>query len=65
MKESLLNGSWINEKNSAYICRKPIDENEVSLTFRLPTYLLRHRLPKGEWLPPALDLVFGSRYCVV
>jgi len=29
------------------------------LTFRLPSYLLSRRLPRGGWLPPPLDFVLG------
>jgi len=35
------------------------------LTFRLPSYLLKHRLPKGCGGYHPLDLVFGSQYCIV
>jgi len=33
------------------------------LTFKLPRYFLRHQLPKG--VTTHLDLVLGSRYCIV
>jgi len=39
-----------------------IEEGRV-LTFRLPSYLLWHQLPRV--VAPPLDLVFGSKYCIV
>src|SRR6218665_2356455 len=35
------------------------------LTFRLPSYFLLHWLPKGGGYHHPLDLVLGSRYCIV
>jgi len=67
--------SYFTFASSLEVCRyvsRPVSDSPNSgapsdgpLTFRLPSYLLWHRLPRGGVVTTPLDLVLGSRYCIV